>query len=681
VAPTSSSSRPARTSPRCPVSSLSAGGGSHRSQRERQPQGTKPLPAGASISCAAPAAAVLTSMPLTSDLSSRRPPREGTAALAGPSGQVQLPPDLPSHPPGTASSAGPARSRTPVTASRSRSLSPGLVSRFRRPPGGLLQSLTPHPASPSPPVDDQAATADRSSAPGEPPSVDDDGFTLVVSRRKRREGPGEGQPLPKEPSLSPSTSAAPTGLSGNRPPLDSRPSAAPRRPLPSVGVARPPPISSALPAFRIPPQEGYQTSYDAVAELERLHPALHMRNLAGRDNSCVVVPLDEATHQQLCALAEDLTFPVRLVALDPGATLTKGVVMGYPLGMPTDLLLRHPQVEEATRCCAPRTRDETRQVIVSVRGPLPPHLDLGNWGLYYLRPYSPEPLRCFRCQRFGHHQASCDRPQVCGMCSGPHQTEGCLAKYKARQEVQPRCPNCSQAHHAWNKTCPARLRRVHQGRVNQVNWVTQQQTTASRPAPLGTFVWGQQVTQTPAAPSPPKPAEFPPLPPHSQAVTAPSPGAPQSTVTASSDQSPALAPLSLPPGTLLMTKSLLTDFAKELALGVASTFQQLVGVDIDMKALESAVERIADRVSDQVVDKARALTAAHQQHILTSTLKAPPSRSTDVLSPHGPEGVQAPDVGVCPPAKGTPQQGAELGRDSGSCPGIAAVSGPSTLPC
>ena len=52
--------------------------------------------------------------------------------------------------------------------------------------------------------------------------------------------------------------------------------------------------------------------------------------------------------------------------------------MGYPLRMPLQLLQRHPQMEEATRCLTPRDKTETRQVLVTVRGAFPPQLDLAN---------------------------------------------------------------------------------------------------------------------------------------------------------------------------------------------------------------------------------------------------------------------------------------------------------------
>ena len=109
--------------------------------------------------------------------------------------------------------------------------------------------------------------------------------------------------------------------------------------------------------------------------------------------------------------------------------------MGYPLRISLALLQRFSQVEEAMRCVTPRLKEKTRQVIVTVRGTLPPHLDLGNWEVFYLRPYTLEALRCFRCQQFGHHQNNCSRIPACRICSGKHLIQQCLDKYKAKQEV------------------------------------------------------------------------------------------------------------------------------------------------------------------------------------------------------------------------------------------------------
>ena len=180
-----------------------------------------------------------------------------------------------------------------------------------------------------------------------------------------------------------------------------------------------------------------------------------MKNVIGRNGSSVLLPKDEDTYLTLEALTSDSAPALKLIKLDPKTHLIIGVVMGYPLRMPLALLQSLSQVKEAIRCVTPRLKEETRQVIVTVKVTLPPHLDLGSWGIFYLRHYSSKPLHCFRCQQFDHHQNN---------CSGKHLTQQCLDKYKAKQEVTHKCPNCGEGHHAWNHSCPVRLQRVTQGR-------------------------------------------------------------------------------------------------------------------------------------------------------------------------------------------------------------------------
>ena len=190
--------------------------------------------------------------------------------------------------------------------------------------------------------------------------------------------------------------------------------------------------------------------------------------------------------------------------------------MGYPLRLPTDLLLRHPQ---ANRCQTLRTKEATHQVTVTLRSPLLPQLSLDSWGNFYLRSWMLEPLRCYRCHCLCHHQTSCASIIKCGMCSESHETQECLVKNKAKQNIVHRCPNCNRAHHAWNKSCPARLRLVERSRERQAAWVVNQQKSETIPASPGTFVWGL-LTAPPPAPRP-APTDFSSLPPTAAAPRQP----------------------------------------------------------------------------------------------------------------------------------------------------------------
>ena len=60
--------------------------------------------------------------------------------------------------------------------------------------------------------------------------------------------------------------------------------------------------------------------------------------------------------------------------------------------------------------------------------------------------YIPDPLRCYQCQVFGHHENKCGRHAICVNCSMPeHWPVSKPAK----------CVNCSGQHPTNIKQCPA----------------------------------------------------------------------------------------------------------------------------------------------------------------------------------------------------------------------------------
>ncbi|GBM81077.1 hypothetical protein AVEN_126202-1 [Araneus ventricosus] len=64
-----------------------------------------------------------------------------------------------------------------------------------------------------------------------------------------------------------------------------------------------------------------------------------------------------------------------------------------------------------------------------------------------VRPYIPSPLRCFKCQKFGHSKASCRGKQTCVHCSSlDHSDVNCI--------LEPKCSNCHQPHPSSSRSCP-----------------------------------------------------------------------------------------------------------------------------------------------------------------------------------------------------------------------------------
>ncbi|XP_055691074.1 uncharacterized protein LOC129794306 [Lutzomyia longipalpis] len=62
-------------------------------------------------------------------------------------------------------------------------------------------------------------------------------------------------------------------------------------------------------------------------------------------------------------------------------------------------------------------------------------------------PFVPNPLRCFKCQKYGHMKTSCRGVAMCGICADrEHYPEACTGEAK--------CINCGQNHVSWSRKCP-----------------------------------------------------------------------------------------------------------------------------------------------------------------------------------------------------------------------------------
>jgi len=71
--------------------------------------------------------------------------------------------------------------------------------------------------------------------------------------------------------------------------------------------------------------------------------------------------------------------------------------------------------------------------------------------------YIPNPLRCFKCQKFGHGKSACRGRETYATCGQVgHTSSDCTS--------EPKCPNCTGNHSAFSKSCPKWLfeKRVQQ---------------------------------------------------------------------------------------------------------------------------------------------------------------------------------------------------------------------------
>ncbi|GFX29622.1 uncharacterized protein TNCV_4776941 [Trichonephila clavipes] len=89
----------------------------------------------------------------------------------------------------------------------------------------------------------------------------------------------------------------------------------------------------------------------------------------------------------------------------------------------------------------------TKHLILTFSSPTLPHTIKVGYLNCKIRPYVPNPLRCFKCQRFGHSQTSCREQLTCCRCASVgNASTDCI--------LEPKCINCSIAHFADSKLCP-----------------------------------------------------------------------------------------------------------------------------------------------------------------------------------------------------------------------------------
>ena len=92
---------------------------------------------------------------------------------------------------------------------------------------------------------------------------------------------------------------------------------------------------------------------------------------------------------------------------------------------------------------------ELELVKLIFKGPLPEKL-VWNYQVFYIRPYIYDPVRCFRCQFYGHGSSSCNGKITCPFCCANHHLKECPSK---RDGKSPLCFSCNESHMAGSRAC------------------------------------------------------------------------------------------------------------------------------------------------------------------------------------------------------------------------------------
>lgn len=131
----------------------------------------------------------------------------------------------------------------------------------------------------------------------------------------------------------------------------------------------------------------------------------------------------------------------------------RSVVLGYPVRFSLDPIL-HDSCVTFTRKCTysggHSHREPTHQVLVTFTGGHPNSI----------RRYTPERLRCFKCQAFRHIQSTVVPEKFVPCAAAGTLPQECISTLWGGERCAAHYQNCGMGHHTWSKLCPERLRRL-----------------------------------------------------------------------------------------------------------------------------------------------------------------------------------------------------------------------------
>ena len=171
----------------------------------------------------------------------------------------------------------------------------------------------------------------------------------------------------------------------------------------------------------------------------------------------------EAQSIGLCKLTNILDLDIT-VSLHRSMNSCRGVIRSYDLAQMTEEeLLDELKAQNVTGVkqiyvTKDGQKKKTNTMILTFsQATIPTSLKAGYLNVA-VQQYYPSPLRCFKCQRFGHSKFACKRSAICARCgSEEHGENPCGGPLN--------CINCKGTHTAYDKSCPVWIKETEIGKV------------------------------------------------------------------------------------------------------------------------------------------------------------------------------------------------------------------------
>ena len=135
----------------------------------------------------------------------------------------------------------------------------------------------------------------------------------------------------------------------------------------------------------------------------------------------------------------------------PSSRSNRGIIFGISTDLSEEEIAEEVEAVSVHRLAkwSGGQKEATRNVVLSFSEELPQFVYLG-FMRRKVKPYIPPPMRCHKCQVFGHHADKCNRNVRCVRCGQGHALDSCPVKDNIAEAV---CVNCKGHHSAAYKGC------------------------------------------------------------------------------------------------------------------------------------------------------------------------------------------------------------------------------------
>lgn len=132
----------------------------------------------------------------------------------------------------------------------------------------------------------------------------------------------------------------------------------------------------------------------------------------------------------------------------------KAIIFHVPEDLSEEEICSATEAKLAKRISKPSmygNRIPTTSVILTFNDQPPSNVYIG-FSRYQTQTYVPKPIRCNKCQKFGHVTSKCTTQLLrCSYCTGSHSYDNCTRK---QNDSPPVCANCNGTHSSAYSKCP-----------------------------------------------------------------------------------------------------------------------------------------------------------------------------------------------------------------------------------